>query len=95
MSDAIDDSMTVTMDESGRLVLPKAIREEAGIAPGTPLRIRVRDGQIEIQPTYAKVRFVQRGALRVAELVEPAPPLDEETLRRLKREGRERRKKWY
>jgi AbrB family looped-hinge helix DNA binding protein len=38
------------MDKAGRLVLPKAIREEAGIEPGIPLRIAVRDGRVEIEP---------------------------------------------
>jgi len=94
MSDVIETSVTVTMDRAGRLVLPKSIREEAGLEPGAPLRIRVHDGRIEIEPTYAQIRIVERDGFAVAELVDPKPPLPESVFRRIKREGRERRKKW-
>jgi AbrB family looped-hinge helix DNA binding protein len=97
MSDAIEDAMTVIMDASGRLVIPKAIREEAGFAAGAPLRISVRDGRIEIEPTYAKIRIVQKDGFAVAELVDPQPSLPqipESEYRRLKWQDRERRKKW-
>ncbi len=91
MSDAIDDAMTVTMDRSGRLVVPKPIREEVGLRPGAPLRIRVRDGRIEIEPGYLEVRIVERGGFHVAEPLEPLPPLSRGEVRRLIRDLRDRR----
>jgi len=78
------------MDKAGRLVLPKAIREEAGIEPGMPLRIQVRDGRVEIEPEYAKVRLVKRRGLTVLERVDPGPPLTNADVQRARRriEGR-------
>lgn len=54
------------MDSAGRLVIPKKIRQEAGIRPGTLLDISCRDGQIEIQPANMPLRFVRRGRFVVA-----------------------------
>jgi AbrB family looped-hinge helix DNA binding protein len=58
--------MTVTIDSAGRLVIPKKIREEAGLKPGAPLDISCRDGQIEIQPAAMRLRFLRRGRFVVA-----------------------------
>ena len=86
---------TVAMDRSGRMVLPKAIRDEAGIEPGMPLRICVRDGRIEIEPEYANVRLVKKGRLTVIERVEPGPPITARAVRALTHRLRDRRdKKW-
>jgi AbrB family looped-hinge helix DNA binding protein len=83
--------MTVTIDRSGRLVVPKAIRDEAGIRPGDPLRIRVRDGRIELDPGTAKYRTVVRHGIKVAEAIDPMEPMSREELRRWIRGLRERR----
>jgi AbrB family looped-hinge helix DNA binding protein len=80
------------IDRSGRLVVPKAIRDELGIAPGTPLRLSVRHGRLEIEPVYAEIRTVERDGLRVAELIEPLPRLPEEEVRRTRRHLRRRRR---
>jgi AbrB family looped-hinge helix DNA binding protein len=58
--------MRVTIDSAGRLVIPKRIREEAGLKPGAPLDISCRDGQIEIQPAAMRLRFLRRGRFVVA-----------------------------
>jgi AbrB family looped-hinge helix DNA binding protein len=58
--------MRVTIDSAGRLVIPKKIREEAGLKPGAPLDISCRDGQIEIQPAAMRLRFLRRGRFVVA-----------------------------
>ena len=75
----------------GRLVVPKPIRDELWIAAGTPLLLSVRDGRIEIEPVDAEIRTVEQDGLLVAELVEPMPPLDEDSVRAVKRRIRERR----
>lgn len=54
------------MDEAGRLVVPKAVREASGLAPGTRLRFRVRDGRIEIEPVSLEVSRERRGSVVVA-----------------------------
>jgi AbrB family looped-hinge helix DNA binding protein len=42
-------SETVSVDEKGRLVLPKKIREEAGIAPNSRVLVRISGaGKIEL-----------------------------------------------
>lgn len=74
--------MTATMDSSGRLVLPKAVRVAAGIEPGVPLRVFVRDGRIELEPLPREVRLVDRSGFLVAEPTAPGPALDSGTVRR-------------
>jgi AbrB family looped-hinge helix DNA binding protein len=58
---------TITIDTAGRVVIPKSIREEAGIRPGMPLSVVCRDGRIEIEPQLEDVRVVDRGGIFVAE----------------------------
>lgn len=74
--------MKTTIDRAGRLVVPKKIREEAGLSPGSELTIRVADGRIEIEPAPLDVRLVKRGRLTVAVPRKGVPPLTEETVRR-------------
>jgi len=78
-----------TIDSAGRLVLPKAIRDEAGIQSGMPLRITVQEGKIEIEPAPREIRIVQKGLLRVAIPVEEGPLLDESVVEAVRREVRE------
>jgi AbrB family looped-hinge helix DNA binding protein len=82
-------AIQTTIDSAGRLVLPKTVRDEAGILPGMALRITVQDGRIEIEPVAREVRIVQKGPLRIAVPVEEGPSLTEETVERVRREIRE------
>jgi len=47
-------------------VIPKEIRQEAGISPGMTLDIRLRDGLIEIESAPLAVKLVRKGKLLVA-----------------------------
>lgn len=58
--------MTTTIDKSGRLVVPKAVREASGLRPGTRVRFRVRAGRIEIEPAPLDVSLERRGSAVVA-----------------------------
>ena len=90
----MDNTTIVTMDGAGRLVVPKAVREEAGILPGTPLRIACREGRIEIEPVPRNVRIVERGGFQVAEPLTKSDPLPRAVVKRTKEEirtGRRRR----
>jgi AbrB family looped-hinge helix DNA binding protein len=69
------DPITITIDRVGRLVIPKEIRDEAGIEAGMTLEVRCREGRIEIEPRRRPVRIVKKGRLQVAESVEPGEPL--------------------
>lgn len=70
------------MDSAGRLVIPKEIRREARIEPGTPLDVRWKDGRIEIEPAQAQVRLERRGKLLVAVPVGKMPKLTHEMVER-------------
>jgi AbrB family looped-hinge helix DNA binding protein len=54
------------MDSAGRLVIPKKVRQAAGLKPGAPLEILCRDGRIEIEPVPIELRFVRHGRFVVA-----------------------------
>ncbi len=58
--------MKATIDSAGRLVIPKAIRQEAGLKPGMVLDVQVRAGRIEIEPAPLPVKLVRKGRLLVA-----------------------------
>ena len=67
--------MTITMDSSGRLVIPREVRREAGLEPGVPLRIRSREGIVEIEPEPLPVTLGRRGRLLVASPTKRTPGL--------------------
>jgi AbrB family looped-hinge helix DNA binding protein len=74
--------MTITMDQAGRLVIPSAIRREAGLEPGVPLTVRWREGVIEIEPQPLAVTLARKGRLLVATPVEPVRQLERTTVER-------------
>ncbi len=57
--------MRIAIDGAGRLVIPKSIRDHAGLRPGTEVEIEFRDGRIEIEATSATMGLVEdeRGAI--------------------------------
>jgi AbrB family looped-hinge helix DNA binding protein len=67
--------MTIAIDSAGRLVIPKAVREAAGITPDTPLEVRFRDGRIEIEPAPVAVRITRQRGVAVATAATEVPPL--------------------
>lgn len=78
----MSDPITITIDQAGRVVIPKEIRELAGVEPGMPLVISARDGRIEIEPRRRAVRIEKRGRLQVAVSVDPGAPLTREQVRK-------------
>ena len=84
--------MSVTIDTAGRLVIPKAIREEAGLLPGEPLEVTIRDGRIEIVPAPREIRMSERDGFRVAEAAGSYEPLREDTVRSTRDRLRSQRK---
>ena len=86
--------MLTTIDRAGRLVIPKEIRERAGLKPGLKLEVEYRDGRVEIEPVRKRMRFVRKGSFLVAS-APGAPPLTHEMVNELIEEDRERRKKWF
>ena len=41
---------TVTLSSKGQLVIPKAVREHAQVAPGSQFSVRYVDGEIRLRP---------------------------------------------
>jgi bifunctional DNA-binding transcriptional regulator/antitoxin component of YhaV-PrlF toxin-antitoxin module len=70
-----------TIDSSGRLVLPREIRDQAKFEPGMPLRIVFRDGHVEIEAAPREVRVVRRGRMRIAVPLQQGTPLRSEAVR--------------
>jgi AbrB family looped-hinge helix DNA binding protein len=83
--------MRTTIDAAGRLVIPKEIRREAALEPGTPLEVRWRDGIIEIEPEPVPVTLAREGHVLVARARPALPTLRSEvverTRQRLNRRG--------
>ena len=47
-------------------MVPEAIREAAGLRPGTEVQFRVQGGHVEIEPVPLTVTLQRRGSLVVA-----------------------------
>jgi len=74
--------MIATMDKAGRIVIPKAIRTEAGLTAGAPLEVRVRAGRVEIEPVPRRVALERHGPFLVAEAVDEGAALTADEVRR-------------
>ena len=74
--------MKTTIDAAGRLVIPKAIRQEAGLKPGMSIEVRWREGRIEIEPAPFPVKLARKGRLLVAVPQEDVSPLTTEMVER-------------
>ena len=46
-------------------MIPKSLREIAGLRPGSALQIEYRDGKIEIEAKTPKARLVREGSIMV------------------------------
>ncbi len=64
-----------TIDRAGRIVIPKSLRVQAALEPGTRLQIRLREGMVEIEPAPRSVNIRRRGSILVAEPKDDSPPL--------------------
>jgi len=82
-----NDGMTATIDGAGRIVIPKALRDRAGLAPGTRVDFHFRDGSIEISPTLVDVEWEQVGRVQYPLLGEDG--LTTEEIRDLIESGRD------
>jgi AbrB family looped-hinge helix DNA binding protein len=81
------DPTIITIDRVGRVVIPKEIRQEAGIEPGMPLQVTCREGRIEIEPRRRPIRIVKKGRLQIAESVEVGEPLTRAAVRKAQERG--------
>lgn len=58
--------MRTTMDRAGRVVIPKGVREAAGLAAGGEVDVAYRDGRIEIEPAAAGMALADDGTIEAS-----------------------------
>jgi AbrB family looped-hinge helix DNA binding protein len=58
--------MRTTIDKAGRMVIPAAVRERAGLSPGTALEVTVDELGIRLERVAAGPRLVKVGRRLVA-----------------------------
>jgi AbrB family looped-hinge helix DNA binding protein len=58
--------MRTTIDKAGRVVIPAAVRERAGLAPGTELQISLDEFGIRLERVAPGPRLVRVGRRLVA-----------------------------
>jgi bifunctional DNA-binding transcriptional regulator/antitoxin component of YhaV-PrlF toxin-antitoxin module len=73
--------MRITMDQVGRLVVPKALRAELGLTGPTELEVTARDGVIELSVADLPARIEDRGGDPVIATDAPTKPLTVEDVR--------------
>ena len=83
--------MKTTIDNAGRLVIPKDIRRESGIKPGMPLEVRWEKGAIVITPAPLAVKLERKGRLLVAVPTKETPRLSMDTVERTRKAQRKER----
>jgi AbrB family looped-hinge helix DNA binding protein len=82
-----DVAMLTTIDAAGRIVVPKAMREELGFGPGAQLDVQAIDGRLEIRrPSVVRLERGPHG-LR-AQAPSGTPPLTADDVRELIDRGR-------
>ncbi len=78
--------MRATIDGAGRLVVPKALRDELGFAAGTELELEAVNGRLEVA-VPCRVR-VEKGPHGVRFAADAADTLSAEQVRDLLERGR-------
>lgn len=66
--------MKTTIDKAGRVVIPAAVRERAGLVAGTTLEITVEDLSVKLTPVAPGPRLVRVGKRLVARPTAAARP---------------------
>ena len=74
-------TMKVTIDSAGRIVVPKPLRQALGLKPGQRREIRTGDGCIEIEIASTPMRLKKRGKGVVAVPDAKLPALTGEPVR--------------
>ena len=67
--------MKTTIDAAGRVVIPKSVREAAGLKAGGAVTVQFSDGKIQIEPATKPVKVVRKGSSFVLRAPKGTPPL--------------------
>ncbi len=73
--------MRTTIDSAGRVVIPKAVRDEARLEAGAEIDVEFRDGRIEIAPVGVSMRLAGHGHATVVEAEGSMPVLTADDVR--------------
>jgi AbrB family looped-hinge helix DNA binding protein len=73
--------MRTTIDSAGRIVVPKAVRNELGLYGGQEVELVAVDGKIEIEVPLTPMHLEKRGRVHVAVPDVHLPPLTAELVR--------------
>ena len=80
---------TITMDRAGRVVLPKAVRDELNLSAGDSLELSSDSDGLTLRPARASGRMIRKGVFWVmAKSHNPAPMQDPVEMIREMREER-------
>lgn len=84
-------AMRTTIDRAGRIVVPKALRDELAFAPGQELELTATEGHLEVETVPTPMRLERRDGRLVAVADGDFPPLTDEVVRATLEQVRERR----
>ena len=73
--------MRTTIDKAGRIVVPKALRDELGLDGGAEVEISLVDGRIELEPATSHIRLERKQGRLVAASDREIPVLTSEEVR--------------
>lgn len=73
--------MRASIDQAGRVVVPKRIRDKLGLRGGEELEVEERDGVIELRPAASELTIVETPEGPVLHAPEGTPPLTDEMVR--------------
>lgn len=76
--------MTTTIDKAGRVIVPKAMRDELGLTGGTEVEIGLVDGRVEIAPVASHIRLERKRGRLVAASDRDMPALTADDVRALR-----------
>jgi AbrB family looped-hinge helix DNA binding protein len=80
----------VPLSSNGRIVIPAAIRQEMGFAPGDTLLMDVEDGVLRIESYPARIRRIQR---EIAQFAKPGILVSDELIAERREEARREEEK--
>jgi AbrB family looped-hinge helix DNA binding protein len=75
--------METTVDRAGRVVIPKRMRDRLGLGAGVAITIDDVGDHLEIRPTGASARLVERGGRMVFTAEVPVRALTDRQVREL------------
>ncbi len=80
-------TVRLTLDKTGRIVLPKPLRQELELAPGDTLEAETSGDQITLRPVRGNAPLRKKHGIWVYRAGEPlSNALVQETLRQVRRE---------